>query len=269
MSVPSWVVANVVTGLQNLVATLESTASSHTLDPNAIALFKVLVATGPAPSATVAAPTAYVPGLSNAFVALYNALPMLVADTSGVDPSVGPGLFSLAAGLCSAMAPSDAVAAFAAAADAVPDASPAPTQSANRLIDAANAEIVARLSRAVLLSAYAQAIATTSYPARPDAITARADCVERFERELDLCQGALDSVLARGLTKARDACVAYLSQTIINLKPVMTVSANITLPSLWWSWRLYKDPTRAADLIARNDVAHASYMPTTFEALAP
>lgn len=269
MSVPSWVLANVVAGLQNLVATLESIASSYKLNANSVALFKVLVATGPAPSATVPAPTAYVPGLTNALVAIYNALPMLITDTTGVDPSVGAGLFALASGLCAAMDPADAVAAFAAAADAIPNAPPAPTQSANRLTDAANAEIVARLSRSVLLSAYAQAIVTATYQARPDAITARADCVERFERELDLCRGALDAVLARGLTKARDACVAYLSQAIINLKPVMTVSANIYLPSLWWAWRLYRDPTQAPDLISRNDVAHASYMPLRFEALAP
>jgi prophage DNA circulation protein len=269
MSYPSWVLANVVAGLQNLVATLEAIASSYALDPAAVALFKVAVATGPAPSATVAAPTADVPGLSNAFVALYNALPVLVTDTTGVDPSVAPGLAALALGLGAAMAPADAVAAFAAAADAIADAPPAPTTSANRLADAANAQIVARLSRAVLLGAYAQAIVATSYPARPDAITTRADCVERFERELGLCRGALDAQLARGLTAARDACVAYLSEAIINLAPIMTVSANIYLPSLWWAWRLYQDPTRAADLIARNDVAHASYMPTRFEALAP
>lgn len=269
MSVPSWVLANVATGLQDLVATLETIASANALDPTLYAAFSMPVATGPAPSATVPAPTAPVAGLGDCFVALYNAIPSLVTDTAGVDPSVAVGLFALARGLGPMMAPASAVAAFAAAADAVADAPPSPTRSANRIVDAANAAIVVRFSRAVLLGAYAEAIVRMTYVARPDAITARADCVERFERELALCAGWLDARLAHGLTAARDACVAYLSEAIINLKPVMTVSANIFLPSLWWAWRLYQDPTRAADLIARNDVAHASYMPVRFEALAP
>jgi uncharacterized protein YjeT (DUF2065 family) len=268
VSYPAWVVADVAAGLQDLVATLEAIAAAATLDPALYAAFQMNVATGPAPSASVPATLAPVTGLGDAFVALYNALPLLVTDTTGVDPSVAAGLFALARGLGPMMAPAAAVAAFAAAADALPDAPPAPTNSANRLVDAANAQIVARFSRAVLLGAYAEAIVRTSYPDRPTAITARADCVERFEREISLCAGWLDAHLARSLAGARDACVAYLSQAIITLKPIVTVSANIALPSLWWAWRLYEDPSRAGDLIARNDVAHASYMPTRFEALA-
>lgn len=269
MSYPNWVIADVATGLQDLVATLETIAASNAINGTVAAAFKMNVANEATPSATVPATTAPVTGLNNAMIALFNAIPMLVADGSGVDPSVPAGLFALVGGLCAAMAPASAVAAFAAAADALPDAPAAPTPTANRLADAANMEIVARFSRAALIAGYAQALIGVAYSARPDAITARADCVERFERELYLCQGALDAAYARGLARLRDACVAYLSQAIINLKPVMTVTANISLPSLWWAWRLYSDPTRASDLIARNRVPHASFMPTRFEALAP
>ncbi len=269
MSYPNWVIADVVTGLQDVVAILETISSTNTLNGASAAAFAANVATGPASSATVAAPVAPVVGLGDVMVALFNAIPTLVTETTGIDPSVPAGLFALAGGLAAAMTPASAVAAFAAAADALPDAPPAPTLTPNRLVDAANMEIVARLSRGVLLGGYAQALVMTSYASRPDAITARADCVERFERELSLCQGAPDARWAHGLTKLRDACVAYLSQAIINSKPVMTVSANLSLPSLWWAWRLYKDPTRAGDLIARNRVPHASYMATQFEALAP
>ena len=40
------------------------------------------------------------------------------------------------------------------------------------------------------------------------------------------------------------------------------------MPSLYWAWRLYGDPLRAADLVARNAVRHPSFMPETFVALA-
>jgi prophage DNA circulation protein len=269
MAYPNWVLADVVTGLQDLVATLEAIAAANTLDGAKAAAFKTAVAAGPASSATVSAPTAAVTGLSNALVALYNVIPTLVSETSGIDPSVATGLFAIANGIAEAMAPASAVAVFAAEADATADAAAAPTQTANRLVDAENLQIVARLSRGVLLGAYAQALVLTTYADRPSAITARADCVERFEREIDQCQGAVDAPWAAGLIKTRDACVASLSQAIINAKPVMTVSAAISLPSLWWAYRLYGDPTRAADLIARNAAPHASFMPTRFEALTP
>jgi hypothetical protein len=268
MPTPNWIVANVATGLQDIVATLEGIANAAKLDPAAVTAFKMSVAIGPSQSATVGAPLAVVNGLSNCMVALYNAIPTLVADGTGVDPSIAPGLFALCRGLVAAMAPASAFAAFAAACDAVPDAPPAIVATPNRLADAANAELIARLTRGVLIAGYARALIGVTFDARPDAITARADCVERFERELSVCQGWLDARWAAELAKTRDACVSYLSQAIINLKPIRTVSANLSLPSLWWAWRLYQDPTRAADLIARNQVAHASYMPKTFEALA-
>lgn len=265
---PNWVIANVAGGLQDIVATLESIAAAATLDAAAVMAFKMSVATGPSVSPSVGAPLGIVKGLSNCLIALYNAIPNLVADSTGIDPSVAPGLFALARGLVAAMDPASAMAAFAAAVDAVPDAPPAIVATQNRVADAANAQIVARLTRGVLISGYSRAIVGVTFAARPDAVTARADCVERFERELGLCQGWLDGQWAKGLSSVRDACVAYLSETIITLKPIRTVSANVMLPSLWWAWRLYGDPTRAADLVDRNAVAHASYMPLSFEALA-
>ena len=44
-------------------------------------------------------------------------------------------------------------------------------------------------------------------------------------------------------------------------------ASEAPLPAQWW--RLYQDPTRAAELIARNDVPTVEFMPETFEALAP
>jgi prophage DNA circulation protein len=269
LSYPSWVLDDVVAGLLNAVAVLETIAAEINLDASTTAAFSMPVATGPAPSATVAAATAPVAGLSNAMIALYNAIPMLASDVSGVDPSVAAGLFALAGGLASAMPAASAAAAFAAEADAIGDVAQPAAGTPNRLADAANLEIIARLSRAVMLSGYAQGLATQTYASRDDAITARADCVERFERELYLCAGAADAKFAAGLTRTRDACVDYLSQAIISLQPLVTVSANVPMPSLWWAWRLYQDPTMAADLIERNDVPHASFMPIQFTALAP
>lgn len=45
------------------------------------------------------------------------------------------------------------------------------------------------------------------------------------------------------------------------------VSVNKQLPATYWGWRLYSDPSRAEELIERNDVPHPSFMPYEFEAL--
>lgn len=269
MSRPSWIVANVVAGLQDIVAELETIAASNKLDATKAAAFSCLVASGPAPSLSVPAPTSSIAGIGNALVSLYNAIPIAVSDLTGVDPSIPVAAIAIARAIGGAMDASFAVAAFAAAADAQADAPPAPTSTANRQVDANNAAIVARLARLTYLAPYAEALVSVVYGSRQDAITARADCVERFEREQELCVGAIDLAACDAMTKMRDACVAYLSQAIIATEPVITVQTNQSMPSLWCAWRLYQDPLRADDLIARNDVPTPHFMPTNFEALAP
>lgn len=269
MTKPAWLIGNAAAGFQDLVATLEVIASGHALDASAAAVFTVAVATGPAPSAAVPATTAPVTGIGDALVAIYNRVPDLVSGVTGVDPSLGPAILATARAIGNAMAADDAATAFAAAADGTPDAAAAPTSAANRLVDAANAQAVARLTRLVLVVPYAEALIRVAYATRQDGITARADCVERFERELGQCQGALDAPVARVLTDLRDRCVDYLSRAIATLAPVVPVGAPVALPSLWWAWRLYGDPARAPELVARNGVPHPSFMPTAFEALRP
>ena len=269
MTKPAWLIGNTAAGIQDLVASLEVIASGHALDADAATRFSVAVATGPAPSAAVPAATAVVTDIGDALVAIYNRVPDVVSGVAGVDPSLAPAILATARAIGAAMAADDAVTAFAGAVDATSDAPAAPTLAANRLVDAANAQLVARLTRLVLMVPYAEALVRVTYASRQDGITARADCVERFERELGACQGAPDAPVAAVLTGLRDRCVEYLSRAIATLAPVVPVGAPVALPSLFWAWRLYGDPTRAVELMARNGVPHPSFMPTDFEALAP
>lgn len=269
MTKPAWLIGNVVLGFQGLVAALDDIANTYALDAAATAKVVVSVATGLAPSPSVPATTASVTGLGNVLVALYNIVPALVSGQTGIDPSLAPGILAAGQALGSAMAAADAVTAFAAAVDTTSDAAAAATQAANRIIDAVNGEVVARLTRLVLLAPYAEALVRQTYVSRQDGITARADCVERFEREIGLCLGAVDAEVAEALTRMRDSCVEYLSRQIATLAPIVTVSAQRPLPALWWAWRLYGDPTRADDLVSRNSVPHPGFMPLQFEALSP
>jgi len=124
------------------------------------------------------------------------------------------------------------------------------------------------VGRLAALGAWAEALTRRAFAARPEAIEARAEAAERFDAELAGLIGADDAALSLAVQELRDRVVDYLSRAILDLAPVVTVEANLRLPSLWWAWRLYQDPLRAAELVGRNRIAHPSFFPERFEALA-
>jgi prophage DNA circulation protein len=142
---------------------------------------------------------------------------------------------------------------------------PYPTPSARAA--AVNDAAAARTLKMASLAAYSEAIARTSLTDRPAGITLRANVAEYFEAEvMELPASEIDLHHAIGVL--RDAVIEFLSTTITNLAPVLTVEANLSMPSLFWAWRLYQDPTRSTQIAERNRVAHPSFMPAKFEALA-
>ncbi|MBI1202540.1 MAG: hypothetical protein GC182_08520 [Rhodopseudomonas sp.] len=132
----------------------------------------------------------------------------------------------------------------------------------------ANAAAAARLARLAALSAFADQLARRTYDSRPDGVSARALANARFESELALCNGAADAALYIAIQNLRAALIDYLSRLITDLKPLVTVETAMRLPAVVMAWRLYADPARAAELVARNAVRHPSFMPVAFEALA-
>ena len=139
--------------------------------------------------------------------------------------------------------------------------------TAGALQAAQNGKLAARLSRMAAMAAYCEAIVGIVLTDRPQAITLRANVAEYIEAELeDLSASDID--LFNALEVQRDAVISYLSRAILDLAPIITVEANLRMPSLFWAWRLYKDPNRSPQLVARNRVRFPSQMPTNFEALS-
>lgn len=135
-----------------------------------------------------------------------------------------------------------------------------------RAAEATNQLAAYTLLRVAALTAYCESVTRVALKDRPAAITLRANVSVFFEEQL----GALPSEqydLYRAMLKLRDATIDYLSRAIIDLAPVVRVSANMQMPSLYWAWRLYGDSTRSQELADRNKVAHPSFMPVKFEAL--
>lgn len=145
---------------------------------------------------------------------------------------------------------------------AAPSAAPATARAAG------NSAAVYRAARLAGLTAYAEAVLRKTYSSRPEGVTARAEIAERFEVELYETTGAANAALYLAIDALRARVVDYLSRLINDLAPVITVETPRVLPSLFLAWRLYADPMRAPELVARNSVRHPSFMPREITALS-
>ncbi len=241
---PDFVVSAAISGLQDGAAMLESIRSSQAVDPVVSAAQR------------------------NAIQAFYDVVPSSISRSTGADPAIAGQLVTIARALGDGMTPDAAAQAFAEMMDSAVATVAAVYASPSLRQADVNAAAGAQAARLAAITAWAEAIARRDYTDRGQGITARADAAERFESALNEATGALNIDLFDGLTATRDATIAYLSQRITTLAPVITVQANREMPALYWSWRLYQDPLRAGELTARNRVIHPALMPQNFEALA-
>jgi prophage DNA circulation protein len=131
-----------------------------------------------------------------------------------------------------------------------------------------NMAAATRAVRLAALTAYAEAVLRSTFPSRPDGVTARGEIAERFEGELYQTDGAENAALFVAISDLRDKVIDWLTQTITNLAPVITVESNVQRPALDLAWILYADPTRADELVARNSVRNPFFMPREISALA-
>jgi DNA circularisation protein N-terminus len=144
---------------------------------------------------------------------------------------------------------------------------PTPTTPSRRRI-AENAVRLAEIVRMAGLVAFAKAAAARIYSDRREAIQARADAAEMFGAELESAGESGRHHAWTELAELNGRLAEYLTRRIADLAPVIGLEAASSMPSLWWANRLYGGADRAGELIARNRVVHASFMPAHFEALA-
>ncbi|QDM27003.1 hypothetical protein FNL56_13435 [Tardiphaga sp. vice304] len=240
-----FVVATAINGLRNGVAALEAIRVREPVDPVASAVQR------------------------DALQSLYDTMPVLLETPAGI--TMAPlDLIATTRALGDAMPANTAARAFEAiivAGQAGATAVAASYPTSNLRAAAVNAAATQRALRLAALLAYSEAIARMVIPDRPAGITLRANVAEYFEAEVvDLPASEIDLVHQIGVL--RGAVIDYISRAILDLAPVITVETNLSLPSLALAWRLYQDPQRSIELVARNRVVHPSFMPVAFEALA-
>lgn len=224
-----------------------------------------------APSSLTGSPNTTVAAVAAAIVALTDQTPALPSSftdpTAVLAAAIGATISELADGL--ADNPDGGAGALL---SLVQDLAPADTgapATANAQAAAANAAAILSFARIAAIAAWGEALQRQTYQSRGDAVAARALFAEMVGDELGNWTGAAGFSVYTALQDLQGAVVQYLTQLMANLAPVVTVSAPQSMPALWWAWRLYQDPSRAVDLVLRNNVMHPSFMPLSFEALAP
>lgn len=199
---------------------------------------------------------------------VYASLPAAVTRAAGVLPAFGTAIVEAARSVSSAGAPEHVALAVPPILEAVSDPPVIGMGTASSRSIAANAGAIRQVTRLALLAAWADSLARRQFADRRAGIAARAFAAERFGAELERAHGAENAALYRAIANLRGRIADFLSRTIADLAPVVQIEAAQSMPSLWWAHRLYGDPERGADIVKRNRLAHPSFVPERFEAVA-
>lgn len=244
-NVPDYVQQSLQTNTEGALASLEAVRTSNIVEPTANAKQR------------------------DAIAAAYKDLPEVLAneDVEALEV-IGKTITDVSLALVENMSANSGLSAMAGIIDATPYQTlpRASSTSKWRDLEASNSQAPNTLLRIAAIIAYCEAIAAVKLSDRKSAITLRANVSNYFEEQL-LELPSSEYALYGAMIKLRDATVDYLSRSIIDLAPVVRVIANAEMPSLFWAWRLYKDPNRSTELVERNRISHPSFMPTVFEAL--
>ena len=119
------------------------------------------------------------------------------------------------------------------------------------------------------LGAAAVATLRRAFPARQDAQAARSALSAAAGPVIETAGGVLGDAAGDALAGVVGAAVQSLTRIAADRAPLVRVETGVSLPSVVLAYRLYGDPERSIELVARNRVATPAAMPVVFEAVAP
>lgn len=134
-------------------------------------------------------------------------------------------------------------------------------------IDAAGAA-TAGMFRRQALAALARACANYQPASASDAARVRDAVRQLFDDEITVAGDAGDDDDYLSLRALSAAVLDDLNARGATLPPLKVFTVNGPLPALVLAQRLYRDPSRADELVTQVDPAHPGFFPTTFQALA-
>jgi prophage DNA circulation protein len=127
---------------------------------------------------------------------------------------------------------------------------------------------IAACVEAACLAEVAVAISSRAYTDRRSALAGCARLTAAADASLERIALAAGEDVWRAASDAIRHALDFLSRGALDLKPVVLVESMRSFPATVLAWRLYGDPSRAAELVDRNGVATSLFMPCAIEALA-
>ncbi|WP_434715513.1 DNA circularization protein [Paraburkholderia sp. A3RO-2L] len=124
------------------------------------------------------------------------------------------------------------------------------------------------LFRRTSIGAVAQASSTYQPTSSDDAARVRDLVTGLIDAEMTIAGDQGEDETYEALSTLRAAVVADLNKRGAGLSSIKAFELPAPMSSLALATRLYRDPTRADELVAQAHPAHPAFMPTTFKALA-
>jgi prophage DNA circulation protein len=215
----------------------------------------------PAGAQTSTAGSSVPPAVSAALSAYVDAVHALVATVAAAAPSP-PDALRLLTGLTAA-APG-LPGGIAKPVYPVNTVAPATSAQASALMAGATADLFRRAGVIELAKASASYTPSSS----DDAVAVRQQVTQLVEAEMQIAanQGQDDSYQA--LHDVRTAVVQDLAARAADLASMVQVATPHSVPALFLAQRLYRDASRADELVAEANPIHPAFMPPSFKALA-
>jgi prophage DNA circulation protein len=85
----------------------------------------------------------------------------------------------------------------------------------------------------------------------------------RVDDDVDRVEVDATDAVYEALAEVRAQAIAELAVRGASLRPLRPYATAFPRPCLTLAQRLYQDPTRADDLVARTDAVHPGFLPQT------
>ena len=169
--------------------------------------------------------------------------------TNGVEPGDAVQPLYDAAAACAVAAPSFA--------------SPARTRSASL------GRMIAACAEATFLGHAFVSQASVGFSDQQGALAARKRISDAMDTSVDRIAQNTGLPVVDLLSETARLATGHIADVAANLQPIVRVQTPRSSPSTAIAFRLYGDPARAPELVARNRVATSLFMPTSIDALSP
>lgn len=192
-------------------------------------------------------------------------------QAAAAKPSDSTTLGAAAAALVAAVAaaatdPGDAVRTISSMAGYSPAALTTPGQIGSAMSTMQVA--LAALLRRTALVQLATTLSTYQPSSQQDASAVLSNTVTLFGNEITVAGDAGDDETYQALIALQQAVIADMNARGADLASIATFQFNAPLPALTLANRIYRDPTRADQLVQQVAPIHPAFMPTTFQALS-